>query len=101
MVPFALMLLALLVPPSLPRPRALVAVTGVCEFVGAVGLLVPVAARLAAYGLIALLVAMFPAHIRAARARLSVGGRPATPLAIRVPLQLVWIGLLWWSVQPQ
>ena len=40
-----------MVPPRLPRPDLLVTVTGVLELVGAVGLLVPATARVAAAGL--------------------------------------------------
>jgi hypothetical protein len=39
---------------------------------------------------------MFPANARAARLRLIVVGRPAMPLALRLPLQLFWISALWW-----
>jgi uncharacterized membrane protein len=46
--------------------------------------------------LIALLIAMFPANVYAARMHLTVVGRPAMRLAIRLPLQLFWIGALWW-----
>jgi len=52
---------------------------------------------LAAYGLIALLVAMFPANVHAAREGLMVAGRRATPVLWRLPLQLFWIAALWWS----
>jgi uncharacterized membrane protein len=41
-------------------------------------------------------VAMFPANIHAARSHLVVVGRPATPLIVRVPLQLFWMAALWW-----
>ena len=51
----------------------------------------PLAVTLA---LAALLTAMFPANVHAARAGLSVGGRRAMPLRFRLPLQLFWIGLL-------
>jgi uncharacterized membrane protein len=51
-------------------------------------------------GLILLLIAMFPANVNAARKRLTLGGRPATPLWLRLALQLLFIGLLWWSSQP-
>jgi uncharacterized membrane protein len=87
-----------MVPPQLPNPALLVAVTGFAEIAGAIGLLVPMAARAAAYGLIALLVAMFPANLYAARVDHTIGGRPHTPLILRVPLQAFWIFLLWWSV---
>ena len=64
------------------------------------GLLIPSTARLAAYGLIALLVALFPANIHAARSGHTIAGRPHTRFALRLPLQILWIALLWWSVNP-
>ena len=86
-----------MVPPQFPNPSTLVTITGIAEIAGAIGLLLPSTARWAAYGLILLLVALFPANIRAARAGLTIRGRPATPLTLRLPLQLLWIGLLAWS----
>ena len=85
-----------MVPPEFPRPDLLVTISGILELLGAAGLLLPAFARASAYSLIALLVAMFPANVRAARLRLMVVGRPAMPLAFRLPLQLFWIGSLWW-----
>jgi uncharacterized membrane protein len=90
-----------MVPPRLPNADLLVTVTGVLEFLGAAGLLVPGFVRASAYALIALLLALFPANVRAARLRLLVAGRPATPLAIRLPLQLFWIGALWWIARAE
>ena len=84
------------VPPLFPMPAALVTMTGVLEFAGALGLLVPPLIAPAALGLSGLLIAMFPANIYAAQHELTIGGRPATPLAIRLPMQLFWIGALWW-----
>jgi uncharacterized membrane protein len=89
-----------MVPPRLPAPALLVSATGVLELLGAIGLMVPRAAPAAAYGLIALLVAMFPANIHAARERLIIAGRRATPLLWRLPLQLFWIAALWWVRSP-
>jgi uncharacterized membrane protein len=88
-----------MVPPGLPRPAALVTFTGIAELAGAFGLVVPATARAAAYALVVLLVAMFPANICAARIGHTIGGRPHTRLVLRLPLQLLWIGLLWWSVR--
>lgn len=85
-----------MVPPALPRPELLVTMTGVFEFLGAVGLLLPPFVPLAALALSVLLIAMFPANIYAAQQALTIAGRPATPLALRFPLQLFWIGALWW-----
>jgi len=85
-----------MVPASLPAPAPLVTVTGVLELLGAIGLLVPQTLPLATYSLIALLVAMFPANVHAAREGLMVAGRRATPLLWRLPLQVFWIAALWW-----
>ena len=88
-----------MVPPRLSNPAGLVTLTGVAELAGALGLLVPSTARWAAYALMLLLVAMFPANIYAARIHHTIAGRPHTRLALRLPLQILWIGLLWWSVR--
>src|SRR5262245_1474439 len=89
-----------MVPASLPAPAFLVSATGVLELFGAIALLVPRALPAAAYGLIALLVAMFPANVHAAREGLMIAGRRATPLLWRVPMQLFWIAALWWVRSP-
>ncbi|WFE50313.1 DoxX family membrane protein [Micromonospora sp. WMMD1155] len=80
-----------MVPPRLPRPGVLVTLTGVLELVGAVGLLVPATARVAAAGLALLMLAMFPANVSAAHRRLTLAGRPVTPLGQRTALQLVFV----------
>jgi uncharacterized membrane protein len=85
-----------MVPRALPAPRFLVSLTGVLELGGAIGLLIPTLASMAAVALAALLVALFPANMQAAREGLLIAGRPATPLSVRVPLQLFWIGCLSW-----
>jgi uncharacterized membrane protein len=87
-----------MVPPQLPNPAALVTLTGIAEIAGAVGLVTPGLARWAAYGLLMLLVAMFPANIHASRTGHSIGGQPPAPMALRLPIQLLWIALLWWAV---
>ncbi|WP_433537003.1 DoxX family protein [Micromonospora sp. CA-249363] len=80
-----------MVPPRLPRPDLLVTLTGVLELTGAVGLLIPATARLAAAGLGLLMLAMFPANVSAARRGLLLAGRPVTPLGQRTILQLVFV----------
>ncbi|WKU04148.1 DoxX family protein [Micromonospora sp. HUAS LYJ1] len=81
-----------MVPPRLPRPGTLVTVTGVLELAGAAGLLIPATARPTAAGLALLLVAMFPANVSAARRRLTLAGRPVTPLGTRTAMQIVYVG---------
>lgn len=85
-----------MVPASLPAPALLVSATGIVELLGAIGLLVPRTRTAAACALAVLLLAMFPANVRAARDQLPVAGRRATPLRWRLPLQLFWIGALLW-----
>jgi uncharacterized membrane protein len=80
-----------MVPPRLPRPDLLVTVTGVLELAGAAGLLIPATARLAAACLALLMILMFPANVSAARRQVQLGGRPATPLALRTPMQLLFV----------
>lgn len=88
-----------MVPPGLPFPAALVTLTGIAEIAGAVGLQLARFARPAAYGLIVLLVAMFPANVYAARAQHTIEGRPHTPLPLRSLLQVFWIASLAWAVR--
>jgi uncharacterized membrane protein len=56
-----------MVPASLPAPAMQVSATGVLELLGAIGLMVPRALPAAAYGLMTLLVAMFPANVHVAK----------------------------------
>jgi uncharacterized membrane protein len=87
--------LVAMVPPMLPRPDVLVFLTGLAELAGAVGLLIPATRFWAASGLIALLVLMLPANINAARRRVLLRGRPATPLWLRLPMQVLFVAWAW------
>ena len=80
-----------MVPEGLPRPDLLVTITGFCEILGAAGLLISRAAAVAAFGLTLLLIALFPANIRAARAGIAIAGRPATSLRLRAVIQIVFL----------
>jgi uncharacterized membrane protein len=90
-----------MVPPGLPEPALLITATGVLELAGSAGLLIPPVARAAAFGLIGLLAAMFPANVHAAHQGLIVAGRPASSLVWRLPLQLFWMWALWWTTRRQ
>lgn len=83
-----------MVPEWVPNPGLMVTITGVLEILGAIGLVIPQTRRVAAVGLILFLLAVFPANIRAARENQTLGGRPATPLIIRAPMQALFIALL-------
>jgi len=85
-----------MVPPAFPAAPVLVTITGVLEFFGAIGLLLPAVASAAAYCLMALLVALFPANVHAARSGIGVASGRPMPLAWRAVLQLFWIAALWY-----
>ena len=86
-----------MVPPSVPNPEFVVSFTGICEILGALGLLVPRTRRIAAVALIGYMVAVLPANIHAAQTGVTLRGAPATPIVPRVALQLLFITLFWWS----
>jgi uncharacterized membrane protein len=89
-----------IVPPYLPWPGALVAVSGITEIVLGVLLLMPAARRLAGWGLMALLVAVFPANIYMAVHPDLYPTISPMALMIRLPLQVVLIGLVYWLSRP-
>lgn len=91
-----------MVPDALPAPGALVAISGVAEILGGLGLILPATRRLAAWGLIALLIAVFPANINMAIHELPLGETrvPAWALWARLPLQLVAIAWAYWFTRP-
>jgi uncharacterized membrane protein len=86
-----------MVPPGIPNPELMVTFTGVCEILGAIGLVISRTRRLAAVALIVFLIAVLPANIHAARSGVTLGGAQVTPLWPRVALQVLFIGLVWWS----
>jgi uncharacterized membrane protein len=90
-----------MVPPAVPNPALMVTLTGISEVLGAFGLLVPRTRRVAAAALIVFLIAVLPANVHAAREELTIGGAAATALWPRVALQLLFIGLVWWSGWPR
>ncbi|OHT83294.1 DoxX family protein [Mycobacteroides saopaulense] len=86
-----------IVPPQIPAPGFLVALTGVLELLGAVGVLVPATRVPAAACLGVLLVAMFPANVYAASQR---SNPLCTPLGWRTAEQLLFLaatGVVVWG----
>ena len=94
-----------IVPPYVPWPLAMVYVSGVFEIGLGFLLLVPASTRFAAWGLIALLIAVFPANIHMAvndvHVQNSPLGQPSrAALWLRLPLQGVLIAWAWWYTRP-
>lgn len=84
-----------IVPPWVPDAKLAGQVSGAAEILGAAGLLWSRTRVLAAWGLIALLVAVFPANVQMLQlARASAASNwSVAVLWARLPLQLL---LLWW-----
>lgn len=84
-----------IVPDYLPAPLALVYVSGFFEILGGIGLQVKPVQRWAAWGLVALFIAVFPANVNMALHQLPFGDT-VYPIGnwLRLPLQLV---LIYWA----
>lgn len=90
-----------IVPPMFPSPAALVAISGVAEIGLGVLVMLPAARRMAAWGIIALLVAVFPANVYMAITNLQLVDPPAwmgqpsqLGLWLRLPVQFL---LMYWA----
>ena len=88
---------AAMIPDPLPNDLWVIYLTGVFEIAGAVGLLIPRTRRLAGVCLVLLLVALFPANVNAIINEIPLGGNTPTPLWLRAPMQLLYIGMIWWT----
>src|SRR5579872_4089169 len=86
-----------IVPPGFLSPHWLVVISGVAEMIGGIGLLIRPLRRWAGWGLIALLVAVFPANIYMALepGRFSDMRLPEWILWARLPLQAVFMAWVW------
>jgi uncharacterized membrane protein len=87
-----------MIPPWLPWPAGLNLIAGVCELMGGIGVLLPSVRIVAGWGLIALLIAVFPANLHVAL----MGHMPGyaysqAALWLRLPLQGVLIAWVAWA----
>ena len=80
-----------MMPGYLPWPSALVWISGVAEIMGGLGILFRATRALAGWGLIALLIAVFPANLQAALHGWPGSNFPAWALWLRLPFQPVFI----------
>lgn len=88
------------VPDALPNPKQIVYISGVAELMGAVGVLLPPTRRIAGKGLLALLVAVFPANVNMAVNSGRFKQVPAWTLWARLPLQFVAMRWVRRATQP-
>jgi uncharacterized membrane protein len=85
-----------IVPNYLPAHRELVLISGVAEIAGGLGILFPPTRRAAAWGIILLLIAVFPANLWMAQHPELFPTVPQWISWLRLPLQLP---LIWWAYQ--
>jgi uncharacterized membrane protein len=88
---------ATMLPGPLSGNLGVIYLTGALQMAGAVGLLIPRTRRLAGICLVLLLVAMFPGNVYAAVNEVPFRGEPPTPLWLRTPIQLLFIGVVLWT----
>jgi uncharacterized membrane protein len=91
-----------IVPRWLPAPLAVVYASGACEILGGLGVLPPATRSLAGWGLVALLLAVYPANVQMAldAERWAAQGIAPSLLYGRLPLQFVLIAWAWWATRP-
>jgi uncharacterized membrane protein len=88
-----------IVPTYLPAPLALVYISGFFEILFGVGLLVPATRAWAAWGLMVLYVAVFPANIYMLTHNISLDPKKPIPrwaLWVRLPFQFLFIAWAYW-----
>ncbi|MCA9071430.1 MAG: DoxX family protein [Planctomycetaceae bacterium] len=92
-----------IVPSYLPAQRKLVLISGVFEILGGFGLVIPSLRRWAGFGLIVLLIAVFPANIQMALSPepFVEKGIPLWALYFRLPMQFVFMLGVWWCSQTE
>jgi uncharacterized membrane protein len=85
-----------IMPPYVPAHRTLVLISGAAEIAGGVGVLAPMPRlrRIAAWGIVALLVAVWPANLYMAITPQAFPTIPSWIAWLRLPLQLP---LLYWA----
>jgi len=90
-----------IMPPQLPYHLELVYLSGIFEILGGVGILIPPLRRWAGYGLIVLLLVVFPANIYMASSDEVVPEVPNWLAIARLPLQFLLIAWIYWAVSGQ
>ncbi|MES2240108.1 MAG: DoxX family protein [Bacteroidota bacterium] len=85
-----------IIPPYLPNPKLINRLSGAAEIILGILLIFPMTKNYAAWGIIALLIAVFPANLFMFQTPEAGFGIPRWILLLRLPLQLL---LIWWAYQ--
>jgi uncharacterized membrane protein len=86
-----------IMPPHIPEPEWMVAISGIAEILGGIGIVVPATRPFARWGIVALLIAVFPANVYMATNHIQPDGLkiPSILLWLRLPLQPL---IIWWII---
>jgi uncharacterized membrane protein len=90
-----------IMPPYLPWPLFLVYLSGMLEILFGTLVFVPKFTKLAAWGLILLLIAIFPANLHMALNADKFAAIPSIFLWLRLPLQAVLIAWAYWHTRAE
>lgn len=92
-----------MMPPYVPWHRSMVYLSGLAEVLLGIGVLVPRTRQMAAWGLIALLIAILPANLHVALNDVPLfGAEKGLGMWnwVRLPFQAVLIAWAWWHTRP-
>lgn len=92
-----------IVPDFLPYHLAFVYTSGFLEVLGGVGLLIPGVSRYAAWLLVVLYIAVFPANLYQAVNNIKVAALPHDPplIWLRLPFQAFLVAWAWWFTKEE
>jgi uncharacterized membrane protein len=91
----------LAMPDYLGYHKQLVMISGIFEILGAIAILIPKTRRFAAYGLILLVIAVYPANINMALHPEKYPDMSVLLLYLRLPFQFLFVWFIWWSIAPE
>ena len=83
-----------IMPPYIPYHKAIVLWSGIVEILLGTGLLFPLTREISAWGIIVMLIAIFPANIEQVRSKKARMKLPLWLVILRLPLQFI---LIWWA----
>lgn len=94
--------MTMMIPAFIPFKKELVYLTGFIEITAAIGLLVPATRTVVAWLLVVFFILLLPANINAAVKHIDLekgtfNGPGPKYLSFRVPLQILFIGWVYWS----
>lgn len=85
-----------IIPPFFTNPKLINMLSGITEVIFGILLILPLTTHFAAWGIIALLIAVFPANLFMFQNKKAGFGLPRWILFVRLPLQIV---LIYWAYQ--